>query len=63
VNALDKLEAFSSINGPRFYGLDPSSGSIELVRENWDMVRDLAWPNLKIVPMKASQTLKWSILH
>ena len=33
-NALDKLEAFSSLNGPAFYGLKPNSETITLTRQD-----------------------------
>lgn len=35
MGALDRFEAFASLNGPRFYGLAPSDRTIELVREDW----------------------------
>ncbi|MDP2249043.1 MAG: dihydroorotase, partial [Hydrogenophaga sp.] len=35
VDALDKLEAFASFNGPAFYGLPRNSGSVTLKRESW----------------------------
>ena len=34
-NALDKLEAFASLNGPRFYGLPANEERITLKREAW----------------------------
>lgn len=34
-NALDKLEAFASLNGPKFYGLEPNPENVTLVREDW----------------------------
>jgi len=33
--ALDKLEAFASLNGPAFYGLPVNEGSITLMRKDW----------------------------
>lgn len=33
-NALDKLEAFTSLNGPRFYGLEPNASKMTLVRSD-----------------------------
>ena len=30
--ALDRLEAFSSLNGPRFYGLPPNAGTLTLYK-------------------------------
>lgn len=40
-NALDNFEAFASLNGPRFYGLEPNTETLTLKREPWtieDMV-------------------------
>jgi dihydroorotase len=34
-NAIDKLEAFASLNGPRFYGLPVNEKRITLKREAW----------------------------
>src|SRR6187401_3411494 len=34
-SALDKLEAFASLNGPRHYGLAPNTETITLVRAPW----------------------------
>lgn len=33
--ALDKLEAFASLNGPAFYGVQPNGETVTLVREDW----------------------------
>lgn len=33
-NALDKLEAFTSLNGPAFYGMEPNSQKITLTKQN-----------------------------
>ena len=33
ISALDQLEAFTSLNGPRFYGLEPNSQTITLQRQ------------------------------
>lgn len=33
--ALDRLEAFASLNGPRFYGLHPNTRTVTLVRAPW----------------------------
>lgn len=33
--ALDKLEAFASLNGPKFYSLEPNPETVTLVREDW----------------------------
>jgi len=33
--ALDQLEAFASLNGPKFYNLRPNAETVTLVREDW----------------------------
>jgi dihydroorotase len=35
MKALDRFEAFSSLNGPRFYGVEPSNEYITLVNTPW----------------------------
>lgn len=35
IDALEKLEAFAALNGPRFFGIEPSDRTITLVREPW----------------------------
>lgn len=35
MGALDQLEAFASLNGPRFFGLEPSQEKITLRRQKW----------------------------
>jgi dihydroorotase len=41
-NALDKLEAFASLNGPRFYGLPANEERITLKRESWTPPAELS---------------------
>lgn len=35
LNALEHLEAFTSLNGPRFYGLEPNEETITLEKKTW----------------------------
>ncbi|WP_392559472.1 dihydroorotase [Orbus mooreae] len=63
-NALDKLEAFTSINGPKFYQLPVNTDSITLIKQqyivpNFIMTAD----DREIVPFLAGETLNWSILR
>src|SRR5579872_5504312 len=41
-NALDKLEAFASLNGPRFYGLPINEERITLKRETWTPLAEIS---------------------
>lgn len=59
--ALDKLEAFSSINGARYYGLEPSKEDIELRKEDWIVPRTYPFHNSALVPLKGGETLNWKV--
>jgi len=37
MNALDKLEGFLSLNGPRFFGIEPSKETVTLVKKDWQL--------------------------
>ena len=53
--ALDRLQAFASLNGPRFYGLPLNDGTIELKRHQVEVPESIAG----VVPFLAGQTLGW----
>ncbi|PIT91138.1 dihydroorotase [Candidatus Kaiserbacteria bacterium CG10_big_fil_rev_8_21_14_0_10_49_17] len=37
IGALDKLEAFLSLNGPQFFGVEPSTETITLLKKDWQV--------------------------
>jgi len=55
--ALDKLEAFASINGPRFYGLPVNEDTVTLDRVEVQVPREIDG----IVPFHAGETLGWKM--
>lgn len=57
--ALDRLEAFASLNGPQFYGLQPNRERITLKRQTWQIPESLPFGEENIVPLMAAQTLDW----
>ncbi len=60
--ALDRLEAFASLNGPAFYGLAPNTTTIALQREEW--IVPPAYPYLAedpLVPLRAGERVKWKL--
>jgi dihydroorotase len=59
--ALDRLEAFASINGPRFYGLPQNTGSITLLRRAWTVPAELQIDSTAIVPLNAGETMDWML--
>jgi len=58
--ALDKLEAFASLNGPAFYGLPVNERKIVLERKDCIVPASLPAPGTSIVPFHAGETLAWS---
>lgn len=60
--ALDRLEAFSSLNGPAFYGLETNTGTLTLVRDPWTVPDSLtAADDQTLTPFMAGETLNWRI--
>jgi dihydroorotase len=57
--ALDRLEAFASLNGPRFYGLPPNEGTVSLRRESFAIPEALPFGDESIVPLAGGETLPW----
>jgi len=60
-NALDRLEAFAALNGPRFYGLEPNEERITLRRRSWTVPTELATGAGPVRPFRAGETLAWQI--
>jgi dihydroorotase len=59
--ALDRLEAFASRFGPRFYGLPTNSDRITLVRESWSVPQSIAFGAETLVPMRAGENIPWKL--
>ncbi len=59
--ALDKLEAFASLNGPAFYGLPVNDGHITLTRQPWALPESLPFGDATIKPLRAGDTLNWTL--
>ncbi|WCJ22148.1 Dihydroorotase [Euphorbia peplus] len=57
--ALDKLEAFTSFNGPDFYGLPRNTSKIKLIKTPWKVPESFSFSFGDIIPMSAGQTLHW----
>ncbi|VAW50391.1 Dihydroorotase [hydrothermal vent metagenome] len=60
-NALDKLEAFASFNGPDFYGLPRNSKTITLIKEDWSIPDEYPLGSETLVPFLAGQTIGWKL--
>lgn len=59
--ALDKLEAFASENGPNFYGLPLNEGTVTLTRAPAAVPETVAAGATTLVPLHAGETLDWQI--
>ena len=57
--ALDRLEAFASAFGPRFYGLPLNQGTAVLRRKPQDVPELMGNDNVRVVPFHAGETLAW----
>ncbi|MDX5365899.1 MAG: dihydroorotase [Alphaproteobacteria bacterium] len=58
--ALDRLEAFASENGPKFYGLPLNEGTVTLERRECLAPDRLKLEAAELVPFHAGETLRWS---
>ena len=61
--ALHRLEAFASLNGPRFYDLPVNPGRITLERRSWEVARALPAGDGEVVPFAAGATLEWRLVE
>jgi len=61
MNALQHLEAFCSLNGPRFYGLPVNEDFIEITKVAVTQPEEIALGDETVVPFLAGQTLQWKV--
>src|ERR1700756_537049 len=59
--ALDRFEAFASVNGARFYGLAPNRGTIALERRESPIMAAVAVEDTDVVVFQGGETLPWSV--
>ncbi len=60
--ALSRLEAFTSLNGPRFYGLPPNESTITLVRRSQMVPSEVSAGKEAIRPFMAGEHLAWALV-
>ncbi|MBF0264448.1 MAG: dihydroorotase [Gammaproteobacteria bacterium] len=66
---LENLEAFSSLNGAKFYGLPVNSEKLTLVRESWDVPEYYQFgtneadntSSHRLIPLFAGEQINWKI--
>ncbi len=60
--ALDKLEAFASLNGPAFYGLEPNETEVTLTKHSWTTpVRIGVDDGQSVLSFMGGETLQWEL--
>jgi dihydroorotase len=62
LNALDKLEAFASFNGPDFYGLPRNTSQITLTKTIWEAPAFYEFAEQQVTPLRATEKLLWTVL-
>jgi dihydroorotase len=60
-DALDKLEAFASLNGPAFYQLPVNEDTITLVKKSWQVPATLSFGNDVVVPVRGDDSIAWQV--
>jgi dihydroorotase len=59
--ALARFEAFASLNGARFHGLEPNRGTLTLVKKPGVAVAAVPIGEEDIVVFRGGETLPWSV--
>jgi dihydroorotase len=63
-NALDRLEAFASLNGPKHYGMAPNEEKIALEKRSWVAPEGVAveGPDERALIFHGGETLQWQVV-
>ena len=68
LECLDKLEGFLSMNGPRFFGLEPDTNTITLVKKDWQVMEPVVtdegvnlWPIGHVKHGLGNETIRWQL--
>jgi dihydroorotase len=62
--ALDKLEAFASLNGPKHYGLPPNAETITLEKRAWTVPEEIKvpGPDERALVHHGGETMAWRVV-
>jgi dihydroorotase len=61
--ALDRFEAFASLNGSRFYGLPPNEGTITLRRRPMAVAEEIKAGSDSVRPFMSGKQTAWSLIN
>ncbi len=59
--ALDKLEAFASLNGAAFYGLSPNADTVTLERKTWRVPETVSVGDDALKPFMGGEEISWKL--
>ena len=62
-NAINKLENFSSINGPKFYGLPVNKDKIKISKQSWHLEEFTMENDIKIKNFFGGKKLNWKVIQ
>jgi dihydroorotase len=62
-NALDRLEGFASLFGPKFYGLPINQDTITLEKKTWDVPQSYQFGQDRVVPLGGGETISWRLVQ
>ncbi|WED29111.1 dihydroorotase [Vibrio sp. DW001] len=60
-NKLENLEAFTSHNGPDFYGIPRNSDNITLTKESWHVDKTMPFGTDTVIPIRADEQIYWKV--
>ena len=62
--ALDKLEAFASLNGPKHYRMPPNEETITLEKTAWTAPQEVkvAGPDERALVYRGGETIEWKVV-
>ena len=61
--ALDRFEAFASVNGPAFYGLPRNRGTVTLRRLAWALPESLPFGEATLKPLRGGESIAWKLME
>ena len=62
VGALEALEPFASLHGPKFYGLPPNRDRITLKRQSQPVPSELPFGSESVIPFMARGQIDWTFV-
>ena len=62
-NSINKLETFSSINGPNFYNLPLNTNKIKIAKKSWYLEEFTQENNIKIKNFFGGKKLNWKVIQ